>query len=62
MTSSSSFDIASVIVANKSERTLRFSIRLRYKARTVTTTALIDCGATGNFINPSLVNHLLLPA
>ena len=62
MTSSSSLDIASVIVANKSEHALQFPIRLRYKARTVTTTALIDCGATGNFIDPSLVNRLLLPA
>ena len=62
MTSSSSLNIASVIVANKSERALRFPIRLRYKARTITTTALIDCGATGNFIDPSLVGHLLLPS
>ena len=30
--------------------------------RTVTTTALIDCGATGNFIDPSLVSCLLLPS
>ena len=62
MTSSSSLDIASVIVAQKSERALQFPIRLRYRARTITTTALIDCGATGNFIDPSLVNHLLLPS
>ena len=62
MTSSSSLDIASVIVANKSKRALQFPIRLRYRARTITTTALIDCGATGNFIDPSLVSRLLLPA
>ena len=62
MTSSSSLDIASVIVANKSERALRFPIKLQYRARTVTTTTLIDCGATGNFIDPSLVSCLLLPA
>ena len=30
--------------------------------RTVTTTALIDCGATGDFIDPILVQHLLLPS
>ena len=60
--SSSSLNIASVIVANKSEWALRFPIKLRYKARTVTTTALIDCGATGNFIDPSLVGRLLLPS
>ena len=62
MTSSSSLDIASVIVANKSEQALRFPVKLRYRARTVTTTALIDCGATGNFINPFLVRCLLLPS
>ena len=62
VTSSSSLDIASVIVANKSKRALRFPIRLRYRARTVTTTALIDCGATRNFIDPSLVSRLLLPS
>ena len=62
MTSSSSLNIASVIVANKSERALRFPIRLRYRATTVTTTALIDCRATGNFIDPSLVSCLLLPS
>ena len=60
--SSSSLNIASVIVANKSERALRFPIRLRYKARTITTTTLIDCRATGNFIDPSLVSRLLLPS
>ena len=62
MTSSSSLEIASVIVPNKSERALRFPIKLRYRARTITTTALIDCGATGNFIDPSLVKRLLLPS
>ena len=60
--SSSSLDIASVIVANKSKRALRFPVKLQYRARTVTTTALIDCGATRNFIDPSLVRHLLLPS
>ena len=62
MTSSSSLNIASVIVANKSEQALQFPIRLRYRARTITTTALIDCGATRNFIDPSLVSRLLLPS
>ena len=62
VTSSSSLDIVSVIVANKSEQALQFPIRLQYRARTVTTTALIDCGATGNFIDPSLVDRLLLPS
>ena len=30
--------------------------------RTIVTTALIDCGVTGNFIDPSLIKHLLLPS
>ena len=60
--SSSSLNIASVIVANKSEWALRFPIQLHYRARTVTTTALINCGATRNFIDPSLVKCLLLPS
>ena len=30
--------------------------------RTIATIALIDCGATRNFIDPSLVQHLLLPS
>ena len=60
--SSSPLDIASVIVANKSKRALRLPIQLCYRARTIATTALIDCGATGNFIDPSLVKRLLLPS
>ena len=57
--SSSPIDIASVIVANQSERALQFPIRLHYRARTVATTTLVDCRATGNFIDPSLVERLL---
>ena len=60
--SSSSYIIASVLVANQSERAIRFPIHLQYRTRTVVTTALIDCGATGNFIDPSLVQCLLLPS
>ena len=55
VTTSSSLVIASVLVANQSERAIQFPICLRHRARTVVTTALVDCGATGNFINPSLV-------
>ena len=58
----SSYVITSVLVANQSERAIRFPIRLQYRTRTIATTALIDCGATGNFINPSLIQHLLLPS
>ena len=59
---STSLVIASVLVANQSERAIRFPIRLRHRVRTVVTTALINCGATGNFINPSLVSCRLLPS
>ena len=59
---SSSLVIASVLVANKSERAIRFPIHLQYGARTVVTTTLIDCRATGNFIDPSLIDQLLLPS
>ena len=53
---SSSLVLASVLVVNKSERAICFPIRLQYGARTTATTALIDCGATRNFIDPSLVH------
>ena len=59
---SPSLVITSVLVVNQSERAIQFPIRLRHRARTVVTTAIIDCGATGNFIDPSLVSHLLLPS
>ena len=61
-TTTSSLVIASVLVANKSERAIHFPIHLQYGARTVVTTTLVDCGATGNFIDPSLVHWLLLPS
>ena len=53
---SSSLIIASVLVANKSERAIHFPIHLQYGARTVVTTAPIDCGVTRNFIDPSLIH------
>ena len=59
---SSSLIIVSVLVANKSERAIHFPIHLQYRARTVVTTALVDSGATGNFIDPSLIHQLLLPS
>ena len=62
MTSSSSYAITSVLVADQSEQAIRFPICLQYRMRTVTTTALIDCGVTGNFIDPILVQRLLLPS
>ena len=62
ITTSSFLDITSILVANQSERVIQFPIHLQYGARTVVTTALVDCRATGNFIDPSLVHCLLLPS
>ena len=62
ITTSPSLVIASVLVANQSEQAIWFPIHLRHRARTVVTTALVDCGATRNFIDPSLVSHHLLPS
>ena len=59
---SPSITLASVLVANQSEQAIRFPIHLKYGARTVVTTALVDCGATGNFIDSTLVKRLLLPS
>ena len=47
---------------NQSKWAIWFPICLKHGARTIVTTALIDCGATGNFIDPSLVSRLLLPS
>ena len=57
--SPSSSIIASVLIADKSEWAIWFPIWLQYRARTIVTTILVDCRATGNFINPTLVQRLL---
>ena len=56
---SSPLVIAPVLLANKDERSICFPVCLTYKARTIVTTALVDCGANGNFIDPILVERLL---
>ena len=44
-----------VLVASQENRTLRLPISLHGIKQTVDTTALIDSGATGNFIDPCLL-------
>ena len=50
-----------VITALPNERTMRISIRLSNGTQIIKTTALVDCGATGSFINVSLLCLLKLP-
>ena len=40
-----------ILVVSPNERTLRFPIKLLVGTQTVETTALVDSGATGNFID-----------
>ena len=59
---SSFHDLSHVLVALPNERTIHLFIRLTTGTQIVETTALIDCGATGNFIDIGLlskVNFLL---
>ena len=55
---SSSLVIVSILVANKSERVICFPIHLQYRVRTIVATALVNCRATGNFID---LLHFLFP-
>ena len=50
-----------VLVASASERTLHFPIKLLVGQQTVETTALIDSGATGNFIDLRLLSLANFP-
>ena len=59
---SSPLVITPVLLANKDEWAIWFPIHLTYKVRTIVITALVDCGATGNFIDPILIQQLLLPS
>jgi hypothetical protein len=54
-------DISHVIVAAANERTLRFPVKLLIGTQTVETTALIDSGATGNFIDLGLLSLANFP-
>ena len=50
-----------VLVASPNERTLRFPVKLLIGQQTIETTALIDSGATGNFIDLRLLSLANFP-
>ena len=54
----SSHTMSHVITATVNKRTMHIPIRLCNGTQIVTTTALIDCRATGNFINMGLLSLL----
>ena len=53
---SSSHSIDHVLVALSNNRSMSFPISLQGKSKTVDTTALIDSGATGNFMDVHLLS------
>ena len=57
----SSQSLSHVLVAPDNERTLRFPVKLLIGKQTVETTALIDSGATGNFIDLGLLSLANFP-
>ena len=50
-----------VLIASPNERILRFPIKLLVGIQTVETTALVDSGATGNFIDLGLLSLANFP-
>ena len=58
---SSSHDLSHVLVALPNERTICLPIKLATGTQIVETTALIDCGATRNFINIGLLSKANFP-
>ena len=58
---SPSHDLFHVLVALPNERTIRLPIKLATGTQIVETTALIDCGATGNFIDIGLLSQANFP-
>ena len=58
---SSSHDLSHVLVALPNERTIRLPVKLVTGTQIVETTTLIDCGATGNFIDIGLLSKANFP-
>ena len=58
---SSSHDLSHVLVALPNERTIHLPIKLATGIQIIETTALIDCGATRNFINIGLLSKAHFP-
>ena len=53
--------LSHVLVAFDNKRTLHFPVKLLIGKQTIETTALINSGATGNFINLSLLSLANFP-
>ena len=58
---SSSHEVNHVLIALPNERTVRIPIRLSVGNQIVKTTTIIDCGATGNFIDQELISLAEFP-
>ena len=58
---SSSHDLSHVLVALPNEQTIHLPIKLATGTQIVETTALIDCSATGNFIDTGLLSKANFP-
>ena len=57
----SSSQINHVFTALPNERTLRIPVRISVNNQIIKTTAIIDSGATGSFIDPELVGLAKFP-
>ena len=57
----SSSQINHVLTALPNERTLRIPIKISVNHQIIDTTAIINCGATGNFIDPGLTSLTEFP-
>ena len=57
----SSHNLSHVLVALPNEQTIHLPIRLAAETQIIETTTLIDCGATRNFINISLLSKANFP-
>ena len=51
----SSSQVNRVFTALPNERTLRIPVKISVNNQIIETTAIIDCGATGSFIDPELI-------
>ena len=51
----SSFPVNHVFIALLNERTLRVPVKISINNQIIETTAIIDCGVTGSFIDPELI-------
>ena len=57
----SSHEVNHVLVALPNERTIHIPIRLFVGNQIIKTTTIVDCGATGNFIDLELISFAEFP-